>query len=110
MSRYVLKQRKYGVEESRSKKPRLDVLEAEPEKIKTEFVDKTKSSETLNPETEPFIETNEENQSPAMDRCTAKAALAAGATASEAGVAEFGESPPPHPNPKDNELHGSFKM
>lgn len=89
MSRYVLKQRKYGVEESRSKKPRLDVLEAEPEKIKTEFVDKTKSSETLNPETEPFIETNEENQSPAMDRCTAKAALAAGATASEAGVAEF---------------------
>lgn len=83
-------------EESRSKKPRLDVLEAKPEKIsprkeKTEFVEQAKSSETSIPETKPFIETNEENPSPAMNRCTAKVALPAAATTSEAGVAELGD-------------------
>lgn len=83
-------------EESRSKKPRLDVLEANREKInprkeKTEFVDRAKSSETSIPETKPFIETNEENQPPDMSRCIAKAALPAGATASGAGVAELGD-------------------
>lgn len=95
MSRYVLKQRKYAGEESLSKKPRLDVPEAKPEKIspkkeKTEFVERTKSSETSIPETKPFIKTNEENQSPAINS-TAKAVLPAGATASGAGVAELGD-------------------
>lgn len=90
-------------EESRSKKPRLDVLEAKPKKIssgmvKTESVEQTKSFENVNTETKPFTKINEENQLPAVNRCTAKAALAAGATALEAGVAEFGEFlPPPYP-------------